>query len=118
KDLPAEALADRKAADAIGIRSNLVIPLFIHDSVDFVFVANAIRVERTFEEEIIGRFRLLGEIFVQALIRKNAEEELAILRKRLEAEAEYLRTEIKVAYHYDEIVGESQAIRGVLKKIE
>jgi formate hydrogenlyase transcriptional activator len=118
KDLPLEATADRQAAEAIGIRSNLVIPLFVNDSVDFVFVANAIRTERTFEEEIISRIRLLGEIFVQAIIRKNAEVELAILRNRLEAEAEYLRTEIKVAYHYDEIIGESQAIREVLKKIE
>jgi transcriptional regulator with GAF, ATPase, and Fis domain len=118
KNLPPEAEQDRKSAEKIGIRSNLVIPLIVHEAVDFILEANAVGNERNWDERIVSRFRLLGEIFIHALLRKQSEDELALLKNRLEVEAEYLRSEVEVLYHYEDIVGESTEIRKVLRQIE
>jgi len=57
--------------------------------------------------------------------RKRAEEalrksyiEIEQLKDRLQAESEYLQAEIKLAYSYGEIVGESEAIKRVFLQIE
>jgi transcriptional regulator with GAF, ATPase, and Fis domain len=68
---------------------------------------------------------LIGEIFVNALVRQRAEAELRKsyheirkLKDRLQAEAEYLHGEIKGTQRYGEIVGESPAMRLVLNQVE
>ncbi len=48
--------------------------------------------------------------------RRHAEGELAVLKNRLEAENVYLQEEI--SSHFEEIVGESEAMRKVLFKVE
>lgn len=47
-----------------------------------------------------------------------AHEEVSKLKNQLEAENVYLQEEIKLAHNVDEIIGESQAIKYVLFKIE
>jgi transcriptional regulator with GAF, ATPase, and Fis domain len=118
KNLPPEAKQDRKSAERMGIRSNLVIPLIVHKTIDFILEVNTVRNERHWDDQIISHFRLLGEIFIHALLRKHSEDELALLKNRLEVEAEYLRSEVEVLYHYEDIVGESDGIRKVLHQIE
>ena len=51
---------------------------------------------------------------------KNAQlfTEVEQLTNRLQAENVYLREEIKLDHHFDEIIGESQAMKAVLKKVE
>jgi PAS domain S-box-containing protein len=49
---------------------------------------------------------------------KLAHEEVNKLKNQLEAENVYLQEEIKLAHHVDEIVGDSDAIKYVLFKIE
>lgn len=75
KDLPAEAVVDRASAQVIGIQSNLVIPLKVNDTVEYVLATNAIRGERIWDDEILARIRLLGDIFVSALTRKKMVEQ-------------------------------------------
>lgn len=125
QDISADAETDRRAVNELGVRSFLLIPLKVDGVVRRVLTASTLRSERSWSEDVIARFRLLGEIFVNAIARKRAREkliqsyeEIKVLKSRLEAEAEYLRAEIKVAYHYDDIVGESRAIREVLSLVE
>jgi len=124
-DLPPEAEVDRKSARRIGIQSNLVVPLTVNQSVEYVLVSNSIRAARTWSEEVISRIHLLGKIFTNTLVRKNAQEDLIKsynhiqeLKNRLQMEADYLRSEIKVHYQYEDIIGESKAIREVLVQVE
>ena len=51
---------------------------------------------------------------------KNAQlfTEIEHLTNRLQAENVYLREEIKLDHHFDEIIGESQVMKAVLKKVE
>ncbi len=118
EELPPEADVDRRNLEKFGIRSSLFIPLAPAKTVNYVLTANSVSEKRTWSDEIISRIRLLGEIFTGALVRKSAQEELARLKDRLQAEAEYLRSEIKLTYRYEDIIGESKAIREVLMKVE
>jgi PAS domain S-box-containing protein len=73
-DLPAEADVDKQTWIKWGIRSNLNIPIIIGGSVDHIIVFNSVKSERDWPEEFIPRLRLLGEILVNALERKQTEE--------------------------------------------
>jgi signal transduction histidine kinase len=74
-DLPAEANVDRQTCIEMGIRSYVNIPILIGESGDHIINVNSVKSERGWPEELFPRLRLLGEIFVNALERKRAEEE-------------------------------------------
>jgi signal transduction histidine kinase len=72
-DLPAEASVDRQTCIERGIRSYVNIPLLIGESVEFIHVSS-VKSGRVWPEELLPRLRLLGQIFVNALERRRAEE--------------------------------------------
>lgn len=124
-DLPPEAAIDRQSAEKIGTRSRLLIPLVSNSSIDYFMSINSVRSERVWPDELISRFRLIGEIFVNALVRTRAEAELQKsygeikqLKDRLQAEADYLHSEIKVSQRYGDLVAESEVMRQVLRQVE
>ncbi len=73
-DLPPEANVDKQTWTEWGIRSNVNIPILIGEPVDHIISINSVKSERVWPEEYIPRLRLLGEILVNALERKQAEE--------------------------------------------
>jgi PAS domain S-box-containing protein len=73
-DLPAEAKVDRESCIKSGIRSYVNIPILIGESVTHIIHISSVESERVWPEELFPRLRLLGEIFVNALQRKQAEE--------------------------------------------
>jgi len=73
-DLPAEANVDKQTWIVWGIRSNLNIPIIVDRPVSYIFAINTIKRERVWPGEIIPRLRLLGEILVNTLRRKQTEE--------------------------------------------
>jgi transcriptional regulator with GAF, ATPase, and Fis domain len=83
-DLPPEAQVDRAAWIERGTRSTLLIPIHTAESVVHAITINAIKSERVWPEEFIPRLRLLGEIIVNALERRQsrveAEEQLRFER--------------------------------------
>jgi signal transduction histidine kinase len=83
KDLPADAERDAESAKSMGIVSNLVIPLIVDNSVQFVFAANSVKSERKWDDEIIARLRLLGEMFANSLALRDAELEAQHHREEL-----------------------------------
>ncbi len=82
-ETPAEAEADRQTWRKWGIRSNLNIPILTQESADHVIALNSVVRERDWPEDFIPRLRLLGEIFVSALERRNAEQALRESEERL-----------------------------------
>ncbi|HET6364070.1 MAG TPA: sigma 54-interacting transcriptional regulator, partial [Nitrospirota bacterium] len=87
-ELPPEADRDRQTWTSMGVRSSLTIPLLIEGKVSSLIVINAIREERIWPEEYFPRLRLLGEIFVNAQERRNADTALRKSEERFRQVAE------------------------------
>ena len=108
-----------------GIKSFLFIPLSVGGAVEGLVSFASYRVKRVWPDLLVQRLRLLGDVFGNALERKRADQrvqkalaEIEELTHRLEAENHYLRDQIKVEQTYEEIVGQSEAIRRVLLQVE
>jgi transcriptional regulator with GAF, ATPase, and Fis domain len=124
-DLPPEANVDRQTYAEWGIRSALDIPIITGGSVVHVIAINSVKSERVWPEELFPRLQLLGEIFVNALERKQIRlelekrlREIEELKQRLEKENIYLHEEVKLLADYTEIVGQSLAMKKVLSQAE
>jgi len=121
RELPPEAWKDRESYEAMGVQSALCIPLTTGLPICHVFVLNNMNTERLWSREYEPRLRLVGEIFVNALKRKQTEtelkrsyEEIRDLKDQLQAEAEFLRSEIRSCRNRKEILGQSEALTKVL----
>ncbi|HET6489070.1 MAG TPA: sigma 54-interacting transcriptional regulator [Syntrophales bacterium] len=86
-DLPPEADVDRQTSIEWGIRSGLYIPVVIEGPVAHIIAIDSVMNERFWPEEIIPRLRLLGDIIVNALRRRNAEQALRESEERLDLAA-------------------------------
>jgi PAS domain S-box-containing protein len=75
-DLPAEANIDRQTWIEWGVRSTLLIPIISGEPVDHIIAINKVKSERVWPEEFTPRLRLLGEILVNALERKQMQDKL------------------------------------------
>jgi formate hydrogenlyase transcriptional activator len=124
-DLPPEANVDKQTYAEWGIRSDLDIPIITGGSVVHVIAINSVKSERVWPEELYPRLQLLGEIFVNALERKQIRleleqrlREIEELKQRLENENIYLHEEVKLLADHTEIVRQSLAMKKVLSQAE
>jgi len=125
EDLPDEARRERRWGKRAGVKANISVPLLLGGSLVAILALNMLRSERSWPSEMGPRLRLLGEIFVNAKERKQAEEklreafsEIERLKQQLERENLCLREEIRLEQKHREIVGKSDAIRNVLARVE
>jgi PAS domain S-box-containing protein len=80
--LPAEAVHEREYCARSGLKSLLTIPLTVDGTVRFAIGCAMFREYRSWPEDLVQRFRLLGEVFANALARKRADEELRRRERR------------------------------------
>jgi formate hydrogenlyase transcriptional activator len=116
KDLcPDSPIAQRLVAD--GIRAFCSIPLLSHDR-----ALGALNVGRRREDMFSAEdVELLNEVAKQiAIAVENAQayREITELRDRLAKENLYLEEEVRTDHNFGEIVGDSAALRRVLKEVE
>jgi PAS domain S-box-containing protein len=97
-DMPDEARVDKQTWRDWGIRSNLVIPVFHGEAVVHIIAINAVQKERVWPEEFIPRLQLLGEIFVNALERRKAEQALRESEEQLNLAAASAEAGLWVIY--------------------
>ncbi len=76
EELPGEAVVEREYICRTGIKSHLGIPVTVGDSVIFALSFTTIKCYRSWPADLIVRLRTVGEIFAQAMVRKEAEEAL------------------------------------------
>jgi PAS domain S-box-containing protein len=98
KDVPDEARVDKQTWRNWGIRSNLVIPLFLDKTVVHLIAINAVQKERVWPEAFIPRLQLLGEIFVSALERWKTEQALCESEEQMSLAASAAEAGIWVIY--------------------
>jgi formate hydrogenlyase transcriptional activator len=82
-ELPPEAAPDLPTYTATGARSSLMIPLFTGEEVRHIVVLQTMAGGGALEKEYIPRLQLLGEILVNALARKDADDALQESEARL-----------------------------------
>ncbi len=124
-DLPAEAVAERRHCEDVGVKSISTIPISVGGVFRGIMSFAATRAHRTLPDELTRRIRLIGEVFANAIVRARSEEkllqalaEIQELKDRLHAENVFLREEVKVSHDFEEIVGSSVALRRVLVQAE
>ena len=86
-DLPPEAALDRASWDQLGTRSNLTVPILVRSGVRHLIVIHTVVEERDWSPEYVPRMRLLGEVLVNALERKQAFDALRVSEARLDRAA-------------------------------
>jgi len=126
EDLPEkEAAADRATLLEIGTRSAIVIPIAVGGSIVGAFDIEMVRTHRSWPESVIHQLRRLGEIFANAVLRKQKEleieeafSEIKKLKDQLEADCSYLREEIETACDFHNMIGQSEPLRQVVHKIQ
>ncbi len=83
EELPETAQKDKANYIAMNMRSLLNIPLFFEGRVSSIIVINDMHAERRWPEIFIPRLRLLGEIFINAVERRDADRALRESEARL-----------------------------------
>ncbi|MBP1751585.1 MAG: transcriptional regulator, Fis family [Geobacteraceae bacterium] len=124
-ELPHAAAKDRKSWQMLGTKSALIIPVFLDHNLHYLIAIRTVHEVFTWQEQFVPRLRLLGEIFVNAFLRKEAEErmrksceEVQALKEKLQIEAEYLRSEVNSSQTHEKIIGQSEALERVLTLVE
>ena len=115
---------DRESLKLRGIQAGLVIPFGIEGKFAYG-LAFGHHSQRSWPEGLIQRFRLLGEVILNALQRKqydldirNAFEEIKELKELVESENVLLREELGALLRHHDIIGESEELKKVLRKVE
>ncbi len=125
-DLPAEAERDKETFRSYGTKSTVLVPLSVGEKGVFGAISFAITGrEMSWSQPLVKRLYLVAGVFANALARKKTNKELfhafseiERLKEQLEAENIYLREDIKMVCNSDEIVGQSDALRYVLYRME
>jgi len=124
-DLPPEASRERAYLESVGQKSSLVVPFRVAGAITGSLGIGSFRHHQRWDDWRICRVKDIACVFANAMARKQADEELRMaaaeireLKDQLQRENTYLREEIRLACPHGAIVGESDAIRGVLKKVE
>jgi signal transduction histidine kinase len=89
-DLPCDAVPERMYCAQAGFKSNLAIPLKVMGSVVGGIGFGSFRRYREWPSELVQRLSLIGDIFTNALARKQADEAL----QRATEQARLLRDEL------------------------
>jgi len=123
-DLPPDALAEREYCARAGLRSNLTVPLESRNGLRYCLGIAAFRDTRRLPEALIGRIRLVGDLFVLALQRARSEQrlhaamaELGALKDRLQAENVYLREAARPRVAADALASQSPAFRAAIDEM-
>jgi len=125
-EIPEEAKIDKENLQRFGgTKSAIVIPLMASEKRIGLLSLSAVRNERIWPDAIVQKAWLLGQIFANAVIRKQSDlelqhafSEIKKLKKQLENDNTYLREEIKLEHDFHEIIGQSHPLKHVLFKID
>jgi signal transduction histidine kinase len=84
EELPGDGAAvDRQTYRALGVRSQVAVPLVVEGAVIGALAFGSVTRERAWPDEFVQRLRLLGETFASTLSRRRAELEGQRLRQDL-----------------------------------
>jgi formate hydrogenlyase transcriptional activator len=100
-----------------GLISYIIMPLIIGEKAIGTFIV-ASKTPNKFKYSDAEFLSLIAKQIALAIDNARAHEEIEKLKNRLEKENIYLQDEIKTEYNFEEIIGESNALKRVLKDVE
>ena len=100
------------------IRSKICVPMILHEKVIGVLYHDNRLLSSAFKETDLGVLSYFAALAAIALDNARAYEEIHRLNQTLSREKQYFEEEHLSHLHFDEIVGRSQGIKGVLSQIE
>jgi formate hydrogenlyase transcriptional activator len=125
--LPLQATHEKNHMESLGIKSSLIVPLHVGGKVigGLAMSCGSFHSHPSWDSVTVSEFQAAADVFANAIARKQADEHLRrayaenqTLKDKLEVENSYLRQEIKLECTHKGVVGNSAAIRGVLKTAE
>ena len=123
EELPKEAERIKQLYSKLQVKSILSIPISVMRKAVGALVITTTHTHRAWSEDLFPRLRLIGEVFANALIRKQSEEklekalsEIKNLKERFEADYMYLSEELKHEHDFGDVVAKSEALKQVISK--
>jgi len=123
-DYPPDAFAAREHARRAEVGPVLGLPASVGGQVTGAFVVQGTRRLGCWSQPLVQRLRLMADMLAATLRRCRDESalrasvaEVERLNLRLQADNGYLKEEIKHYHNFDEIVGESAALRLALTRL-
>ena len=113
-EFPAEII---KRGAAAGLKSGCAVPLISHGRALGTLSVVSTRAE-AFSDDDAKLFSWIGAQVALAATNSMAYQEISSLRDKLAKEKLYLEEEIQTEYNFEEIVGDSRALKLLLKEIQ
>ena len=113
-EFPADIM---KRAAAEGLKSGCAVPLISHGRALGTLSVVSMK-EDAFTDDDAKLFSWIGNQVSLAVANSIAYQEISSLRDKLAKEKLYLEEEIQTAYNFEEIVGDSRALKLVLKEVQ
>jgi formate hydrogenlyase transcriptional activator len=106
-----------KRAEAEGLKSGCAVPLILHGRALGTLSVVSMH-EGAFTDDDAKLLSRIGAQVALAAANSMAFQEISSLRDKLAKEKLYLEEEIQTAYNFEEIVGDSRALKLVLKEVK
>jgi formate hydrogenlyase transcriptional activator len=113
-EFPAEIM---KRGAAAGLKSGCAVPLILHGRALGTLSVVSMQ-EDAFTDDDAKLLSRIGAQVALAAANSLAYQEISSLKDKLAKEKLYLEEEIQTEYNFDEIVGDSRALKLVLKEIQ
>jgi PAS domain S-box-containing protein len=82
-DLPVEAVKERDYFGGVGMRSGIGLPVYVSGALICVLTFSTFRRYRTWPNDLISRLQLAGDVFANALSRRDTKHRLSEKRDEL-----------------------------------
>ena len=106
-----------KRAEAEGLKSGCAVPLILHGRALGTLSVVSMQ-EGAFTDDDAKLLSRIGAQIALAAANSMAYQEISLLKDKLAKEKLYLQEEIQTAYNFEEIVGDSRALKLVLKEVQ
>jgi formate hydrogenlyase transcriptional activator len=113
-EFPAEII---KRGAAAGLKSGCAVPLIAHGRALGTLSVVSTRAD-AFSDDDAKLFSWIGAQVALAAANSMAYQEISSLRDKLAKEKLYLEEEIQTEYNFEEIIGDSRALKLVLKEVQ
>ena len=106
-----------KRAEAEGLKSGCAVPLILHGRALGTLSVVSMQ-EDAFTDDDAKLLSRIGAQVALAAANSMAYQEISSLRDKLAKEKLYLQEEIQTSYNFEEIIGDSRALKLVLKEVQ